>query len=86
MLVASSNNRAVENVSAEFPAVQAVADNTVALRYLRTFSNELLGRDSWGLIAAVLGRGATTPRRIGTRMPRRLWPSRKGGTPSLTVS
>jgi hypothetical protein len=57
-LVASSNNRAVENVSAEFPAVQAVADDAGDMRYLRTFSNELLGRDSWGLIAAFLGRGA----------------------------
>jgi hypothetical protein len=50
MLVASSNNRAVENVSAEFPAMQAVAEDAHGMRYLRTVSEALLGRETWGLL------------------------------------
>jgi hypothetical protein len=55
MLVASSNNRAVENVSAELPAIEAIAEDAGELRYFTTLSDALLGRKSWGLIAAVLG-------------------------------
>lgn len=55
LLVASSNNKAVENVSAELPAIGAVADDEPDLRYFKTASDALLERDSWGLIAAVLG-------------------------------
>ena len=55
MLVASSNNRAVENVSAELPASEAVASDTADLRYFKTTSAAMLGRDTWGAIAAVLG-------------------------------
>ncbi len=56
MLVASSNNKAVENVSAELPGLEAVADDAVEqLRYFTSLSDALLGKKSWGLIAAVLG-------------------------------
>ena len=55
MLVASSNNRAVENVSAELPAIDAVASDVPDLRYFKTTSDAMLGRDTWGAIAAVLG-------------------------------
>ncbi|WP_165402069.1 DEAD/DEAH box helicase [Rhizobium leguminosarum] len=55
MLVASSNNRAVENVSAELPASDAVASDTPDLRYFKTTSDAMLDRDTWGAIAAVLG-------------------------------
>lgn len=55
MLVASSNNRAVENVSAELPASDAVASDVLSLRYFKTTSDALLERDTWGAIAAVLG-------------------------------
>ncbi|MBI0021613.1 AAA family ATPase [Bartonella sp. W8097] len=54
MIVASSNNKAVENVSAELPAQQAIAEEST-LRYFKTVSDKLLERDSWGAIAAVLG-------------------------------
>lgn len=54
MIVASSNNKAVENVSAELPAEQAVADDS-ELCYFKTAADALLARDSWGTIAAVLG-------------------------------
>ena len=55
MLVASSNNRAVENVTAELPTLAAIAVDAIDLRYFQSVSDELLGRDTWGLFAAVLG-------------------------------
>jgi AAA domain len=60
MLVASSNNKAVENVSAELPAVSAISDDIEGLNYFKTISDELLkpDRETWALIAAVLGKAA----------------------------
>ncbi len=55
MVVASSNNKAVENVSAELPGLGAVAEDAHGLRYLKTLSDELHGTSTWGVIAAVLG-------------------------------
>lgn len=55
MVVASSNNKAVENVSAELPGLKAVADDAQGLRYLKTLSDALNQSETWGLIAAVLG-------------------------------
>jgi AAA domain len=55
MLVASSNNKAVENVSAELPGLNAIADDATDLRYFKAVSDGLLNRETWGLIAAVLG-------------------------------
>ncbi len=55
MIVASSNNKAVENVSAELPGLQAVADDAPNLRSFKTLSDVLFERETWGLIAAVLG-------------------------------
>ncbi|MFT4503198.1 DEAD/DEAH box helicase [Caballeronia sp. 15711] len=63
VLVASSNNKAVENVSKELPSKKAVGRD---ISYLRTVSDRLQARRSetgevtdgeptWGLIAAVLG-------------------------------
>lgn len=63
VLVASSNNKAVENVSKELPALKAVGRE---LTYFKTVSDRLLAKRSddggfvagdpaWGLIAAVLG-------------------------------
>ncbi|MGK9086410.1 hypothetical protein KXR64_21855 [Brucella intermedia] len=57
MIVASSNNKAVENVSAELPATQAIAGDAGGLRYFKTVSDTLLQRDTWGAVAAVLGNG-----------------------------
>ena len=58
MLVVSSNNKAVENVTAELPGVEAVADDAPDLRYFKTISDHLLKpRETWGLMAAVLGSG-----------------------------
>ncbi|MES0134403.1 ATP-binding protein [Mesorhizobium sp. M0016] len=55
IIVASSNNKAVENVSAELPGIGAIAEDATELRYFKTVSDALLARDSWGVIAAVLG-------------------------------
>ena len=55
MLIASSNNKAVENVSGELPAIGAVADDAATLRYFKPMADGLLGAESWGAIAAVLG-------------------------------
>lgn len=55
MVVASSNNKAVENVSAELPALDAIAQDASNLRYFKSISDKILGRESWGTIAAVLG-------------------------------
>jgi hypothetical protein len=58
MVVASSNNKAVENVSAELPSIEAVATDAPQLRYFQAVSNNVLKRDTWGLIAAVLGKSS----------------------------
>lgn len=54
MVVASSNNKAVENISAELPALTAIGADA-NLRYFKTLSDALLKRETWGVIAAVLG-------------------------------
>ncbi|MEZ5973141.1 MAG: DEAD/DEAH box helicase [Hyphomonadaceae bacterium] len=54
IVVASTNNKAVENVSAELPMASAVAEDA-ELRYFRTLSDNLLGDGTWGAVAAVLG-------------------------------
>ena len=55
MVVASSNNKAVENVSAELPALDAIAQDAPELRFFKSVSDNVLERDTWGTIAAVLG-------------------------------
>lgn len=55
MIVASSNNKAVENVSAELPGLSAIADDARDLRYFKTLSDALHKSETWGAIAAVLG-------------------------------
>jgi len=56
MLVASSNNKAVENVSGELPGIKAVAEDAPGLRYFKPMADGLLEQESWGAIAAVLGK------------------------------
>ena len=55
LLVASSNNKAVENVSAELPALDAIADDAPDLRYFKCVADVAHDRPTWGMIAAVLG-------------------------------
>jgi hypothetical protein len=70
IVVASSNNRAVENVTLEIPAKQAIADEHIAeINYFADFATRLLKKeehseslpskgDAWGLICARLGKKA----------------------------
>ncbi len=57
IVVASSNNKAVENISKELPLREQIADDLEGLNYFKTISNALSdGEDgTWGNIAAVLG-------------------------------
>jgi hypothetical protein len=55
IVVASSNNKAVENVSSEIPGLRAIADDATELRYFKTLSDALHQSETWGIIAAVLG-------------------------------
>lgn len=57
ILITSSNNKAVENVSAELPAINAVSSTFPELRYYKGLSDVLHDKETWGLIAAVLGNG-----------------------------
>lgn len=68
IVVASSNNNAVENISREIPTIDAVTDELVPpLRYLSSIADcvaaggrddEIVDGASWGLAAAVLGKAA----------------------------
>ncbi|MCP3957251.1 MAG: hypothetical protein GY719_05310 [bacterium] len=61
MLVASSNNKAVENISKELPGLDAIASDLPPPRYFRTTSDAAAGEEgeqTWGLITAVLGNKA----------------------------
>lgn len=55
MVVASSNNRAVENISQELPGRNAVAEDCFPKGYFSTISNALFPGETWGMISAVLG-------------------------------
>lgn len=71
LVVASSNNKAVENVSRELPAAKAVGRGPRELSYFKTLSDHVYGPpdktedeqetvlaesvETWGMIAAVLG-------------------------------
>ena len=56
MLVVSSNNKAVENITAELPGIEAIAKDATDLRYFKSVSDTVLApRETWGLMAAVLG-------------------------------
>ena len=74
MLVVSSNNKAVENVTKELPGAGAIADDAVDLRYFKTVSDKLLDGETWGLMAAVLG--SSTNRRT---FARKFWWDRETG-------
>ena len=56
ILVASSNNKAVENVSRELPELDQI-EQTRAPEYFRTIADNITGEPEscWGLAAAVLG-------------------------------
>ena len=57
MLVASSNNKAVENISKELPLTIQIADDLGDFSYFKSISDALSDDNdvTWGLIAAVMG-------------------------------
>lgn len=57
IVVASTNNKAVENVSKELPLREQIAQDITDLNYFSAISDALSpdGVKTWGLIAAVLG-------------------------------
>lgn len=57
IVVASSNNGAVENITREIPALEAIDPSWYEYGdYFREFATNLLGEDSWSLTAAWLGK------------------------------
>ncbi len=54
ILVASSNNKAVENITAELPVVAAI-DTFSKASYFKSFADKVLEKDTWGLMAIPLG-------------------------------
>jgi hypothetical protein len=59
ILVASTNNAAVENVSRELPSLKSIAADAPEMRYFKTVSDHVAGDEStWGLVAAVMGKSS----------------------------
>lgn len=54
ILVTSSNNKAVENITAELPARTAI-DTFSTASYFKSFADTALEKDTWGLMAIPLG-------------------------------
>ncbi|WMT41747.1 AAA domain-containing protein [Paenibacillus sp. D2_2] len=58
IVVASSNNGAVENISKELPDIKALHESFLDMEgadYFRDIAQRMHGTNSWGLISAVLG-------------------------------
>ena len=58
VVLATANNDAAANVTAEIPGIKAVdgaADEALAAGYFPELAAHILGAEAWGLIAAVLG-------------------------------
>lgn len=55
IVVTSSNNGAVENISKELPLKKEAKGYSEQVGYFRQVSEECLGEENWGLIAAVMG-------------------------------
>lgn len=57
IVVASTNNKAVENVSKELPLREQIAEDIDDLSYFSAISDALSkdGNETWGLVASVLG-------------------------------
>nr|WP_319490501.1 DEAD/DEAH box helicase [uncultured Desulfobacter sp.] len=68
MIVASTNNKAVENVSKELPLYGQIAQDIEGFEYFKTVSDALSdgGEETWGLCAAVLGNAKNRSKFINT--------------------
>ena len=66
IVVASSNNGAVENISKELPLKGEVKGYSDQVGYFRQVSEECLDEQYWGIIAAVLGNKENQRKLIGS--------------------
>ncbi len=55
IVVASSNNKAVENITKELPLKDAIS-NKYNPDYFKEVAQNTIGQDAWGMLAAVLGK------------------------------
>lgn len=57
IVVASSNNNAIENISRELPQLKSIDRQTFPdIDYFSSVASNIFGEPAWGLISAVLGR------------------------------
>jgi hypothetical protein len=56
IVVASSNNGAVENISKELPMSKAVEPYANEIEYFKQIAETCIAEDNWGLVSAVLGK------------------------------
>ena len=74
LLAASSNNKAVENISLELPGLESIAADASGLRYFQVLSDSVHERSTWGMIAAVLGNATNR-----SRFRERFWWDKEAG-------
>ncbi len=82
VVLATANNDAAENVTAEMPGIKAVdgaADGALAAGYFPELASHILDAEAWGLIAAVLGNKS----RRDAFAKRFWWPDEIGMKPVL---
>ncbi len=73
ILVTSSNNKAVENITAELP-IRTAIDTFSPLSYYKSFADKVLEKDTWGLMAVPLGN-----RNNRYQFRRNFWADKKTG-------
>lgn len=84
IIVASSNNGAVENISLELPRVQAISEQWAeSVDYFQNVANVVIGEKAWGLLAARLGN-----KKNRSEFAQKFWwgvENKKDNTKSITV-
>jgi len=76
MVIASSNNGAVENISKELPLKTEVQPYDKEINYFGSVAEEAFGDDYWGVLSAVLGNSANRKEFVNS-----LWNKWKDGKP-----
>ncbi len=78
MVVASSNNGAVENISKELPLKSEVGLFSEQIGYFKEVAENCVNENNWGLISAVLGNTGNRKDLVGS-----LWFNKKDGIEDL---
>lgn len=79
IVIASSNNGAVENISLELPGMEAVPENVSDRSdYFAGLATVILNRPAWGLLAARLGNKSNREQFVNTLWWGNLQKSEKG--------